>query len=48
MKTVEQEGIYRVTVHSIDEAMWNLGIRLTNSEWMALIEILDVLLSLEV
>ena len=48
MRTTEQERINRVTIHSIDEAIWKLGIRLNNEEWIRFVEIFDVLMALEV
>lgn len=48
MKTEEQEGLYRVTVHAIDKAIWGLGIRLSNEEWINFNKIFDSLFSLEV
>jgi hypothetical protein len=48
MRKVEDEVIHRVVTHDVDTAIWNLGIILSNSEWCCLVEILDMLLSLEV
>jgi hypothetical protein len=48
MRKDEDKVIYGTVVHAIDLAIRDIGIRLTNSEWCCLIDIFNVLISLEV
>lgn len=48
MRKVEDKVISSLVTHDVDLAIWDLGIILSNSEWCCLVDILDMLLSLEV
>lgn len=48
MIDLERKAILNLTVHAVDEALVDLDIGLSNSEWISLVEVLEVLISLEV
>lgn len=48
MIDLERKAILNASEIAVDEAISNLEISLCNNEWIYLVEILDVLISLEV